>query len=632
MILLAALIALLSFESGVTAQARSVYWQRWDVLIDDLDMVSNRFRVAETHDVHFNGTFRFGLRVVALTNLEAVDSVQVFEGNQPLTPRSSCTEEAGTYCTTLTTDGLDIRYFFTQPVTNTNRVFTIEYTVLGALRVYEGGDQLWWTAIPKDHFGFSIGSSTVMVRLPSGFGPRPGVDPVEVYGAPGTVQVEDNVIIARTSGMIEGDGAFEIRAQFPHNPNARSPRWQGIFDEQREYDETVRPLLDVALLAIGALIGVGGPLAIFGLWYTRGRDPQVGPVPEYLAEPPSNLSPALVGSLVDERVDVRDIIATIIDLAHRGYLVIEEGQTEGVFGIGKGRTFSFKRTDKTLDSLRAFERRLMDRIFSGSMERSLDSLRNSFYATIPALQQDLYRDLVSEGLFPTAPESVRRRWGIISFLLFGLSFLVFFFAVSEETAQGGMLLCLPISLALSGIVALFFSNVMPAKTRKGAEEAAKWKAFYQYLRNLENYGTVTQAAVRFEEFLPYAVAFGVERSWVRRFSDLEYVPIPVWYYPTYIGGRWGQGYRPGTPLPRPDYGDVVQAGGSALDRMSGGLAGSLESISTGLTSLLDSAGRIMTSQPQSSGSSGRWSGGGRSWSGGGFSGGGSSGGGRAGFG
>jgi uncharacterized membrane protein YgcG len=623
---------ILLFTGTALAQTRSVFWQRWDVLIDNVDTSGNRFDVTETYDVYFTGTFSFGLRVIELTNLDDIQNIQIYDGDQPL--RQSCSEQAGTFCVSTTTDGREIQYYFTQPVTNDNRIIRIEYTVLGALRIYEGGDQLWWSAIPSDHFGYTIGSSTVTVQMPPGFGPREGVDPVEVYGVPGRVQVNGTTIMAVPDAAISGDGKFEIRVQYPHHPAAVSPRWQTSFDTQREFDENVKPLLDVGILALAGLIALGGPLAIFGLWYTRGRDPRIGPVPTYLSDPPSAIPPALVGSLVDERVDIRDILSTFVDLARRGYMVMEENQTEGPFGIGVNRTFTFKRTDKPSNDLRQFEERVLDRIFSGSsIERTLDSLKNSFYTTIPQIQKDLYKDLLREGFFKNDPNNTRGLWSAGGIGLLVLAGLIFFGVVSNDDLNvSSMLACLPVAIGITGIAAFIFGQAMPAKTRAGAEESAKWKAFYEYLRNLEKYNTVEEAASRFEEFLPYAVAFGLERSWLRKFSGIENVPIPVWYYPTYIGGRYRGGYTPGTPVPRPDYSDISRAGSVGLDQMSGSLTGGLESISTGLTSMLDSAARIVNSQPQSSGSSGKWSSGGSSWSGGGFSGGGSSGGGRSGFG
>ena len=48
---------------------------------------------------------------------------------------------------------------------------------------------------------------------------------------------------------------------------------------------------------------------------------------------------------------------------------------------------------------------------------------------------------------------------------------------------------------------------------------ARWRAFKRYLQNLEKYTKVEEAAEIFERYLPYAVAFGLEQSWIRKFAE-----------------------------------------------------------------------------------------------------------------
>ncbi|MCI0350975.1 MAG: DUF2207 domain-containing protein, partial [Acidobacteriales bacterium] len=414
--------------------------------------------------------------------------------------------------------------------------FRLEYTVIGGLRIYVGGDQLWWTAIPEEHFGFPIGSSQITVQLPPGFAPREGVDPIETFGAPADVKVNGTTIAAQATEPIGGEGFFEIRAQYPHDPNAHIPVWQQDFDRQRDYEENVQPVVNLGLAAIAFLIGLGGPFLIFALWYTRGRDPQVGPVPQYLTEPPSNLPPAVVGTLLDERADLRDVMSTIIDLAHRGYLAMEEERKEGMFGIGSTSGFTFKRTDKPATDLRGFEQRIINSVFgSNRMERTLESLRNNFYTAIPQLQAELYEELVREGLFTAKPSSTRMFWGFIGSVILGIAALAFFFGMSLAESLSPALLCIPVALGATGIMAFVVGQHMPAKTRQGAEDTAKWNAFREYIRNLDKYGNLQEAAEHFDDYLAYAIAFDVDRSWVRRFSQVENVPIPPWYFPTYYG-------------------------------------------------------------------------------------------------
>ena len=132
------LVWLLWAGSSVAAQTRSVFWQRWDVTISNVDVTANRFDVSEYYDIQFTGTFRFGSAVIPLDNLEAIRNVQVFEAGQLL--QMSCSGQPGTYCVENITEGLSITYNFRQPITNTRGQFEIRYSVIGALRIYAGGD------------------------------------------------------------------------------------------------------------------------------------------------------------------------------------------------------------------------------------------------------------------------------------------------------------------------------------------------------------------------------------------------------------------------------------------------------------------------------------------------------------
>src|SRR6185369_2871832 len=79
---------------------------------------------------------------------------------------------------------------------------------------------------------------------------------------------------------------------------------------------------------------------MFWLWYTRGRDPRVGPIAVQYA-PPDGMTPAEAGALVDENTDMRDITATIVDLAVRGYIVIEEKEKSGMMGLVHNKEYAF---------------------------------------------------------------------------------------------------------------------------------------------------------------------------------------------------------------------------------------------------------------------------------------------------
>ena len=56
-------------------------------------------------------------------------------------------------------------------------------------------------------------------------------------------------------------------------------------------------------------------------------------------EPPPGMSPAEAGTLIDDTIDPRDITSTIVDLAVRGYMKIEETVDNVLLSFNPRTTF-----------------------------------------------------------------------------------------------------------------------------------------------------------------------------------------------------------------------------------------------------------------------------------------------------
>ena len=163
--------------------------------------------------------------------------------------------------------------------------------------------------------------------------------------------------------MSSGD-SLTARLEFPALVNATAPAWQQADDAKRirEQDRASRDALLKLLLAGAALLTLtAGGVGLFGLWYTRGRDPGVGAVASYLSEPPDDLPPGAAGALVDEEVNERDIVATLVDLGRRGVLNIQEEEVGSVF---KRREYTIALKQDAKD-LRPFEQTFVNSIMSG---------------------------------------------------------------------------------------------------------------------------------------------------------------------------------------------------------------------------------------------------------------------------
>src|SRR5215212_5864078 len=165
-----ALATVLLASSLAVANAQSnqgVLWQRYDVDITVLP--DSTFLVTETQQIQFRGTFRRGFREIPLDRVTGITEVAVSENGQQYVRGS---DTPGTFNVGRDEQRLRVDWSFT-PVTNGVRTFTLKYRVSGGLRVYPGGDQLYWKAIYADRAG-PVTAGTVTVRLPADVAPSDG--------------------------------------------------------------------------------------------------------------------------------------------------------------------------------------------------------------------------------------------------------------------------------------------------------------------------------------------------------------------------------------------------------------------------------------------------------------------------
>jgi uncharacterized membrane protein YgcG len=619
-----------SANDNAGGDGRTLRWDRFDVAIDNIRTAENRFDVVEAYQLSIlTGPFRFGTAMIPMDRLNAIENVAVYDNNTRLEP--TCSGQVGTVCARQQGGDYSIKYYFRDSArSGTQRSIRIEYTVQGALRSYSGGDQLYWVAVPGDR-PFPVLASRVTVTLP------PDRPPEVTASYPDTwaEEIAGNTITWTAPGTLDPGDEAEVRVQYPHDPAMDKPSWQSAFDRQREYEENWQPFVSVLLVALGLLIAVGGGLYVFAHYLRYGRDPAAVVTPEYLSAPPLDDPPGVVGALVDEKVDMKDIMATLVDLARRGYFVIEQSSSGGVFGMFASTEFEFHRTEKDASDLRGFERTLLNGIFrGGDQDVKLSELKNKFYKKIPAIKEQLYQELTERGYFTRSPETTRNLWifGGLGGLV--LASALFWLGQKSLTDISPMIIAPPIGLGFASAVAAVFANYMPAKTTKGSQAAAKWRAFRHYMRNVQQYTDRQQVDEQFNQYVGYAVAFGMEQQWVTQCTP-ALTAMPTWYYPTYVGGPWHGGYHRGRPMSTgrgqamptgAGMGDFNLGGPGGLNEMSQSLTEGLNAMSSGLTNMLNDASNVMTSKPSSSGSSGG------GFSGGGFSGGGGSGGGSRGFG
>lgn len=398
------------------------------------------------------------------------------------------------------------------------QTYRIVYEVQGALNAFPDHDELYWNASGK--WPALMLATAVRVQLERGEATRVACFQ-GAFGSDEPCRAATRPLgaeMSATRALVPGEEITVVVA-FPKGAVAEPV--MKLEDKPRD----IEAWWDVTPATLGgsALVLLAG-IGFFGRrWATGGRDPEgrVTIVPEY--EPPERLRPAEVGLLVDESADPKDLTATIVDLAVRGYLSIEEVPAKGLFA---SRDWTLHRKKQADDALADYEQRLLTGLFGSGDEVTLSSLKGTFHGTLSKAQADLYRASVTRSWFPSDPSGVRTAWRGIAIAVVVLGGVA---TGLLGTSFGGGLIGL--AAVLVGVIALAWSGAMPKKTAQGQELLRRILGFRRYMDTAEAHRQ--QFAEReniFAEYLPYAIVFGLVSKWARAFEGLDtQKAVEGWY-------------------------------------------------------------------------------------------------------
>lgn len=412
--------------------------------------------------------------------------------------------------------------------------YTIRYEVEGALNALKDHDELYWNAI-GDQWTISIGEASVTLEAPE-------ISEIACYaGYEGSrAPCTDAVLAGKARFVQDGLGPSQgltIAAAFPKGvidvpPPILRERWSigRAFSFTPATGAGTASVLALFLGAFGLLVWrngrdrryAGGSVA--ASMGSEGMDEETvpllerGEMPVEFA-PPDDIRPGQVGTLIDEVANPLDVSATIVDLAVRGYLTIEEIPKEGLFDKPDWRLTKAQDPPRLLE----YERRLYDGLFADAEDGSvlLSDLKTKFVDRLKTVQDALYRDAVRRKWFSTSPDKVRGRWTAIGWLLIvlagGLTFVL-----AKWTHWG----LLGIAAVVGGLVFAVGSRWMPRRTAAGTAMVRRIKGFRRFIESPTQTGIakMSEREHLFSEYLPYAIVFGCTDKWAKAFEQLGIEP------------------------------------------------------------------------------------------------------------
>ncbi|MGA6994454.1 MAG: DUF2207 domain-containing protein, partial [Candidatus Deferrimicrobiaceae bacterium] len=442
-------------------------------------------------DIPFRYTDEFGKKTMA--PIRVVSVADQFRKKRP-------------YQVTRAGDAVRIRIGRKDAFVDGRQVYVIAYTVQNAILFLDGHDELYWNVTGNDwDTTIRSASSTVVVESGQRDIPFRG----NCYtGLRGSRNSSCTFLPLGKGGEFRTGGPLS-----PREGLTIALGWdKGIVGPPSFLQKTVWNLN----LAENGVLLIPFVTLVFMLvhWYRRGKDPDVGDSIPVMYTPPEEdgqpLPPAEVGALSDERLDPKDITASIVNLAVRGFVTIGEIKTAG---------FLFDRTDYVLEKVKEadnhlplIEKKLMANLFSGHSGKVLVSeLKYSFYKNLDELKDAVFRRLQSLGYFRGLPGSVKTMYRGIGI---GGGVLGVFIGMITNKVTGGSPGKIVAAFVISGLAVFLFAPVMPVKTRKGALALKKIKGFEEFLLRAEKDRLERMADQNlFEKYLPYAIALDVSDRW-----------------------------------------------------------------------------------------------------------------------
>lgn len=504
---------------------------------------------------------------------------------------------------------------------NSTRTVVITYRVLDAISFFDDHDELYWNVTGTD-WDVPLNSVTAQITLPNGVTGLHAIAYTGVFASrreSSDVEVKDDMVEIQTTrplGFHEGlTAVVGFDKGFVHPPSAAA-----------RISLFLRSNWPFFL-----------PICVFGvmfyLYWTRGRDPEHGSITVQY-DPPDNLTPGECGTLVDNEASMRDITATLVDLAVKGFIVIEQKDQSGLLGLTHHRDYVFhlKKPPAQWNDLRPHERAMLGGLFfggdpvlttavgssgvppsfSGIQDYSVASGDAPSGSTPPAVApppviEDYSAAFRGTSGFGAAPQAsvalselqnrfytqlppIRscifdalmsdgyylhrpdtvRQAYIGSGIVLGILLIVGGSWLSAQTGVAQSTWTL--TGVVSGLLICVFGWFMPARTISGWRTLKKLLGFEEFLGRVEKdqIERLEKSPDLFEKYLPFAMALRVEKKWVQAFSGIALQP-PQWY----------QGHYGGAFVPYIFVNDLnmmsMQAGNvmaSAPRSSSGGLGGS----------------------------------------------------------
>lgn len=471
-------------------------------------------QITEHRNYVFDGSYSWANYNIPKEGFTHIRDIQVSEGENFYTNLNS--EEPGTFLVEESDNNINLKWYY--EASDEERIFTISYTLEGAITIGVEWSQIYWNFASAGREK-STDQFSATVNLPNSPDPASLHSWVrEPHSKLETGPVNDGLKF--TGSNISRSEAVIIRLVFPtdlFNRQEVSITDSGFSLEwAREDEESIRREQEERVLQRAYLFGLGSQFTLliivlsiagFVFVYRRyGSRHKSGYTERESLMIPGDLQPAAIGWLLASRnITGNHLMATFLDLARKDYFIIKEQETEDKWYSSEGPEFTVASTDKEPGSDVTEWEKSFIRFFRSKVHDDETELKELFKSGSSGVAKwfSEWKKEVKKYCFDQKwfdMESYKGVYLNIAIQVFLLIGSIIGLILTHEIM--GL-------AALFTIIAMIFSLTIIRRTPKGEEIYTAWSGYKKALSNAKDHSVPdNQLGLHFI----YSVAFGVGKK------------------------------------------------------------------------------------------------------------------------
>ncbi len=527
----------LTLFPGVALAERSL---TMDQLIVDAQVLPDAsMRVTERITVDFSGQWS-GFYIKIPQGDTPIREVTVNENGQPYQFNPG-TEYGppGTYLTR--TEGNQILIDWSIAASDEVRTFDVTYRVINAVKIHSDTAELYRKFVGEANSN-KIAKVQVNLKLPAGTEQYKQGEEIRIWGhgpltgevnfaGPDTVVWAVNNLPANT--FLEGRVVMPpaLFSAAPAEAYTKQPALAAILAEEASWAEKAnrQRLWAKAEYAGGAGVIGGALVGIILLWRRFGRSHKTAFEGDYYRDLPAVYSPAELSVLWNfKAIQARDITATILDLARRKFLYLEEATLEvpKLLGSKEVTTYRLKflsapepaalrkpeeavvqpQEQQLLDLLRKDIGEGQEQIYLTDIEKYAKDNGEKFYK----FWKEWTSGLVAQGEKLKFFED-KGKMPLLS-ILGGVGLIIL-----GSILAAVMTVVLGFALIIAGVFLLIIPPLFKRRSVSGQEDYVRWRAFKKFLEHFsEMERHEIPSLIIWEHYLVFAVTLGVAKEVIKQ--------------------------------------------------------------------------------------------------------------------